>query len=601
MRLLAIFAATMLTTATALAQDLHQEIEIDRDIEPVEHEVNKLNITPAIELPPLAPVKLSLSSRAVSTTVSPLIPFLEPAAYADSLYVTPYRGYFVGGLSPVPISLALSAGYRLVDTDRVRLSVWGQFDSQNYKKNLYWKEESRYWRDNTLTAGADFRWSIGRKSLLKVALDYTFDRYKEIYRTPMLSEWQESVIEANPRYYQTINLFNAEANFSSHIGGLDYNTTFRFNHTGARRGASPRSLSFNDITGFGDSYPAVRQTTVDLKGTATLATAETSYLKLDLGASVLHSSAGAGVYKNSDITAPVGVIDYGDRNRGLITITPGFLLDSDNFKASVGARVQFSVNAGRVFDITPDVNLGWIPSSIFSIDARLTGGVETNALDRLYGICPFFNPSTVYGFSRVPLDGLGRVTIGPFQGAYLELSAGYSMAKHWLMPLFEPFGYSSTVIYTPGKVNGWRFGAAIGYNWRERVVARVEYMHAPGSDSPDKGYYLWRDRARHQLSASLKVKMIERLSLKGEFKLRAGRRFIDRYEYVDASTATTVTSTTVRRLSNVACLNLGANLDCSDRLNLFIKGENLLNRTTYDIALHPDAAIAIYFGASYLF
>lgn len=587
------------TAFTAGAQDLHQDIEIERDIEPVEHDVNKLNITPAISLPPLHNVKLSLNERAIATSVTPLISFLEPASYADSLYVSPYRGYVAGGICPMPFNMALSAGYRLVDTDRIRLSVWGQFDSENYKRDLPWLDgESRYWRENTATAGLDLRWSIGKKSLLKAAVDYTFDRYKEIYQY----SWILNTPPVNPRYYQSLNLLNVDVDFSSHVGGLYYNAGVRVNHTGTRRGSSPTAYFINDDLGFGDA-PAMRQTSVDLTGDASLAAGENSTVSLDLAAQIIHSSPYLSLNRRDNYYLPGEFTRHDAGNRALFTILPRYTFDNNKVKAAIGARLQFSSNSGKVVNLTPDVNLGWTPMSLIAIDARVTGGVETNTLDRLYGVCHYFDPSVGYNFSRVPLDASGRITIGPWRGAYIELSAGYSMARRWLMPisrfLDDP---TSTVMFAPGKIDGWRYGAAIGYNWRDKAIARVEYTGVPGDDSPEKGYYLWRDRARHQFKASVTVKPISRLSINADYTLRTGRRIIDRYEFNYTASPDGVTIVTrVNPLANSSMLNLGADYDFSDRLNLFVRGENLLDRYSCDIAMRPDAGLAIYLGASWLF
>ena len=168
-----ILAAIVLLPATVLAQDLHKDIEASREIVPVEREVNRLSVSPAINLPALPAVRLNQSERAVSAKITPEITFLQPAAYADTLYTSPYRGYVMGGISPYPFDGMLAAGYRITDTDRVRLSGWMQYDTDNYKRS----DRNLFWRNQTVSAGMDLRWAAGRESYFKAAVDYTFDHY----------------------------------------------------------------------------------------------------------------------------------------------------------------------------------------------------------------------------------------------------------------------------------------------------------------------------------------------------------------------------------------------------------------------------------------
>lgn len=594
---------TILALAAAalgvMAQDLHKEIEIDRDIDPVETAVAKPGILPTLSLPALRQVVLNPIEMSQPVGVIPAISFLEPSAYADSLYVSPYRGYIAGGISPTPFSGTLAAGYRILDTDRVRLSAWLQFNSANYKKQLPWSDYSRYWRQNTGSAGIDFRWAVGERSMFKTAVDYTYDRYLTIYNQPAYIFADENATDIDRRYYQTINLVNVALDWTSGVDALNYNVSLGFNHTGAGEDG-PKTPLFYLVEDF-MSRP-IRQNTFNIAADATLPLAEKSFVGLDLGLDIIRTSRYTALAITDNVVAPVVLTPWDGDTRGLFTITPRYKYTGKSFTANIGARIQFSHNSGNTFNLTPDVTLGWTPMALFAMEARFNGGVETNTLKELYGVTPFFNPAVGYQFSRVPLDADVKALIGPFHGAYLQLRGGYSTARRWLMPYTGETGdYSSAALFLPTNIEGWRYGAEIGYNWREKVIAAVNYTGVPGNDSPNRGYYRWRDRARHELGVNFSVKPVDRLTFSASYTLRAGRRIIDPYLYINPVDESTVLAYRSHRLHNISDLNLGITYTLSDPLSLFLRGENLLNHNTTDIALRPMPGIAVYVGASYQF
>ena len=604
-------------TVTLSAQDLNKVIEVEHDIEPIEKMSTKPNVQPPITLPPLHSVNLTAVERALTTRTNPTIPFLEPASYADTLYVSPYRGYVTGGISPTPFSATLSAGYRIMDTDRVRLSAWVEFDSRNYKKQVPWSENERYWRQNTASAGIDFRWSVGAKSTFKTAIDYTWDRYNTIFAHPeiflpnILQDNFESngdgegtleplpVKEFDRQFYQTINLLNVDVNWDSSIDALEYNISLGYNHAAARCQAPMTTLFIHAPEHYASP---LRENSFKVGVNGRLPFGENTAIGLDLGADIIRST-GYSVLTQSGAEAAPLILDYYDsESRGLFTFIPRFVFSGKPFTASIGARVQLSANSGNVFNLTPDVTLGWTPFSVLALDARITGGVETNSLEHRYGITPFINPAIGYQFSRVPLDANLNITVGPYLGAYLKLNGGYATARRWLMPVgANPMERSSTALFMPSNIGGWRFGAEIGYNWREKVIASVGYTHVPGDNNPEKGYYRWRDRARHELKASVDVKPINKLTINASYQLRTGRRVMDTYNLIDAETSVASVVTRITPLSNVSLLNLGATYSLSDRLSLYLRGENILNRSNIDLAIHPTPGINIFVGASYLF
>lgn len=581
-----ILAAIVLLPATALAQDLHKDIDASREIVPTEREVNKLPVSPAIKLPALPPVRLSLTERAISAPVTPEITFLQPAAYADTLYTSPYRGYVMGGISPYPFDGMFSAGYRITDTDRVRLSGWLQYDTDNYKQT------DLYWRNQTVSAGMDLRWAAGRESYFKASVDYTFDHYNNYHA--WLNDNGEFTL---PHYWQSFNMLNIDTRWYSNVQALQYNCGITYNHSAMAR---PSKVLPTLET---EPLKPVRQNMVDINGSARLPFDDNSYVGLDADIKVIGMSRYTSiedVVGEDALYSDYAAVSNPSVTRGLVTLLPNYSYKSLLFTARIGARLQFNIKSGKVFHISPDVLLGWNPSSMFAVSAKFSGGVATNSLDQLYGIMPYLNPSMGYDFSNVPLTSELKVTVGPWHSAYIELFGGYSRANDWLMPTnLHGVHNEINAMFKAVDIKGFHAGAEVGYTYRRLGSLKLRYMTALSSDY-DEGYYLWRDRARHVFDARLRVHPIANLDIDLAYELRAGRRLMDRYTVV-SSLPDVVTTVTSRNLHNISNLSLGATYHVIDPLSVFVQADNLLDRSATDISLRPVQGFNVMIGASYQF
>lgn len=575
------------------AQDLHKEITVEREITPIEREATRLNMTPLVSLPAVKSVSLRASEQAVAARVRPLASFLEPAAYADTLYTSPYRGYVAGGIFPLPFNAGVSAGYKFVDNDRMRLTAWMQFDSENYKRKPYYRtdvvdsKDNIYWRENTVAVGADFRVAVGKVSTLGASLDYMYNRagnYESAFDT------DETYLT---RYYRTATRLNARIGWISEVDALDYTASFNFRRSAY--GKHHPLLMVEDPQGpeyMRVSPVAENNYTLNLLGTLPFSDEADVHLGADL--SLLHRGEGFyPAYISPDMTV---FAPKGSGTDGLLSLTPGYRYGSTHFTVAVGARLDISFNEGKVFHVSPDVTVAWTPSTFFAIEGRVTGGVEQNSLSTLWDVSRYCLPAAAYGYSHVPFDVSGKVTIGPFKGGYLQFFGSYAKASDWLMPVAGDES-ASVAMFVPVGIKGYHLGAEIGYKWRDKIKARVSYTTAP--QDYDKGYYQWRDRARHVVDVSLTVNPVKNLDVEASFMLRGGRKIITRENWNDGGIPMSAFSTVM--LKNRSSLSLRANYALSERLSVFASGDNLLNHTSYDISLRPDMGISFLVGAAYKF
>lgn len=551
--------SALLIALPAMGQGLHQEIEVEREIVPVERDANRINTLPALSLPPVTPAKLKLSERIVTARVPNNVSVLEPAAYGDSLEPSPYRGYVALGIFPL-YNVDFSAGYAAVKNSDTQLNFWTQYNGLLYRRDRGPEYETRYWRDHTVSVGTTLSQKIGRKSMLRASADYTFASHT-------ISPFDE------PFHYQlNSDRANIRAAFGSRCEGLRYSIGAKFGYFGY-------SPTETDLDAAGEYNYGL-----DLEGS--IGAGETSDFRLGADVEILSSRSYFSVIEDANV---------GGKTRGLVDVTPAYRFHGTNFEAQLGARLGISINDGKTFHAAPDVLLGWHPSSFFAISATATGGVKVNSLASLNDVTPYCNPFVQYSSSNIPYDFGATVTVGLFRGAYISLSGFYAKANDWLMPSLQQ-EWQGGQSFVPVDVSGWRAGVTMGYDYRDFASVALSYETAPGDY--DDCYYLWRDRARHVFNGQLTVRPIENFSVTAGMEWRTGRRIL--YRFYEPGTAIPPVEY-CENLKNISNLSLGFAYDYTPALTFFVRGENLLNHRHIILGDRISNGITPLLGATYKF
>lgn len=579
----AILALGLSAGLIASAQGLHKEINVDQKIEPVKRDASRINVLPTLQLPAVSRPQLAFSDRVVTARVPNTIPTLAPMAYGDKLYESPYRGYVVMGLGAPLFNATFSAGYRAIDTEKTRLSLWSQYNGDIYRDKVTdliggtATEYTNYWRDHSASIGADLRQSLGKTTALDAALDYTYG-----YHT---------VPVGHMNYSQNISRVNASVLLSSLTDGLSYTAGIHYGHFGFYHFDFPRAYSH-----YLENYPekGARQNLFGAGGSVKLPVGETSDIALDVNADFLRTGYHIIPLYAGDSEMAGGAAG----TSGLISLTPHFDFGSQDMKGSLGVQADITTGGGKTFHIAPEVTFAWTPSQIFGFEAKAKGGSCLNSLAELYDVSPYLNSFMAYSQSHIPYAFDGRFTVGPFLGAYLEVFGGYAKANDWLMPAgFNTYpGYG---VYDTVDLSAWHAGAAIGYDYRDVFSARVSYETAP--NDYDKSYYEWRDRAKHVVNANLSVRPIRPLLVTLDWEFRGGRRTYYLHSTESDGVLGSIVTPYSESLGCVSNLSLGASYTVTDRLTIFLNGQNLLNRRPDLIGFRPAQGTTAMIGASLKF
>lgn len=562
-----VMAVALIAGCGVWGQGLQKEISVTHEDEPERREVSKLALNPVVSLAPVQKTQLPYSSRQVKVSVLPSMTVLNPAAYGDTLPVSPYRGYAAIGFMPM-YNLGASAGYEIVDTDKTRLNGWVQYDGTTYKGTYFDGGDKRYVRRNTATLGLTLHQAVGRESFVDVGADYTFSRYNMpvTYGT------------AN----QNVHRANLSAMWTLRHGDMNYGLGGTYGHFGYANALFP-SHDDNMI----DWKPA-RENRFSLTGYVSGKIAGAKDAGLKVGVSNVNNTAhGIAAYHDG-----VHAIEAKDGfNHTLLTIHPYYKFEVQRLLVELGARVELTFNCGKAFHVAPAASVTWLPSSFVKAYVKATGGERQNTLASVFDVTPYTSPLVAYRNSHVPLDAEVGVTVGMWKGFHAEIAAGYSIANDWLMPEMTLPDYS---MFAPVNMKGYKLHLAAGYNYRNRVDAKIAYEMAP--QKYDRGYYMWRDRAKTVVNADLRVTPIERLDVTLGWEYRGNRASMARY--ISDAGESEVLRTSLGSVSNI---NAGALYRITPRWSVFLKGENLLNRHYTLIGGMPAQGITGLAGVTYKF
>lgn len=581
------------TSATLSAQQLEQEVEVSRRVVIDHYDASRIALTPKLLLPALQKQPLSYSDRTVAIDMPNEISFLEPTAYADTLATSPYNGYASIGYLPI-YNLGASAGYKVVDNDRLRLNTWMQYNGSSYKDSRtpymgLLPADRNIWR-HTVTAALTAHAMMGKKSEIDAALQYTFARFNAPGAQTLGSNGL-----INDLYGQSVNRINASATWFSAYGGLRYSAGASYEYFGYRDGAPTTLLGYNEPA---TAWAPVREHVIRFGGLGQLPMSKSSSVLLGIDVEMLDDTRRS--FLEDDRTAMLGYRLHsrkGDNCHGFISLRPAYRVVNDFLTLNIGVNAQASFNSSKIFHIAPAVKVSWTPVSMFTIWGEAGGGEHLNTLSSLYDINYMTAPMLAYSDSHLPLTVEGGIVAGPLHGAYAELFGGYAIANDWLMPLgFPGMGFAPT-LFKAIDMRGWHAGIRLGYKYKNLGEASVSAETAP--QDYDRGYYMWRDRAKYVIKAEVKARPIDRLDVGVSYELRARRAMIDRRMMIDGIY---IYNQNYRyNLGNISNLSINGTYSLTKQLSVSLNLENLLNRRVNTLGLVESQGITGLAGVSYKF
>lgn len=563
------------------AAQVSKEITVEREVVPTVRSASPLTFTPSVTLPATPRPTLSYSERTSLASIPSLFRTLEPAAVGDSIAASPYRGYAAIGYFPA-FNLGASAGYRLLDRSRTTLDAWMQYDGNRYNATLS-PDRKDHIQSHDAVVGINLNAAGNNSSLFNLSLDYAFSSFN--------NPWRPSPFSC--RKDQKLNRLNAQAHYSASSSSIDYSIGLGYHlfaySTGFREEADDYFINIDPVS----------ENRVALQGSVFAGIDEHSSFGIDLDASMIgHSKSGRdrGNWYETIAERP-------GKTTGLVSVTPAYKYDVNNFSLKAGIHVDFTFNnPGKKFHIAPDVKVAWMPSQSFALYGQARGGEVMNNMGELYAIERYISQMLWYDMSHVPVEAEAGFRVGPFKGFALNLSATYAAADDWLMP-GAPLG--GALVFQPINMRGWKFRAAAEYSYSDIAsLALSGSINSQKDDDVETGFYTDRDRAKYILDAQITVHPLSQLDIMAGYELRADRKALY-YQlerpYGWCGTVSDIPFVCFRSLENIANLRVSASWRFTPAFTVFLRADNLLDRKTPYLSLLPGQGIHGLAGIAYKF
>ncbi len=565
--LIAVYAAGAIA---ATAQSLQKEITVQHDVIPEHADVAKIRFSPQFALPQLQHPQLDYSTQGIFTPANPSITTLGPAAYADTISTTSCRGYANLGLAPI-FNLCASAGYKFLDNDRTRLNAWLQYDGTAYKGRYDSSPlDKQYQRSNTVTASATLHHALERDRYLDVGIDYTFARFS----TP---------VSPDSTGRQQVHRFNLNTLYCGTTASLAYDMGIDAGYFSNAFAPHHDPYTSETAQSLLPQLRPAREFHIGAQGGVSSAISEHQRAGIALKFSLLSNSRHSHAAFIPDMN-DYSLMPQSRHTHGLLTFSPHYRMRTEAVELHAGIKAQFTFNSGKFFHIAPDVNLSWRPVPQVALYAKAGGGEWQNSLTSLFDAAPHASGCLAYKNSHIPVTVEGGLTLGPLSGAAVELSWQYAASNEWLMPATADNGLT---LFTPVNMRGYKFHAGLNYNYGSLIEFRAAYETAPQKAA--RGFYLWRDRSRHIVTADLRVSPASFIDIFAGWEYRGSRAQIS------------PESGHITPLGHISNLKLGVLYRITPRWSAFARGENLLCRRYLLIGGVPAQGISGLVGASYKF
>ncbi|MDE7411187.1 MAG: hypothetical protein K2M94_04025 [Paramuribaculum sp.] len=555
------------SAAVLHGQNLKKEITVVHDYEPEYITPAPLSIAPGQVKRADTLENLAATYRKLNLPPTSMLTQLRPSAIGDTLFDSSLRGYASLAFM-VRYNLAVSAGYKFLDTDRVRLNAWLQYDGKAYKADRV----NGILRSNSGALGVQVRYAAGKNSMIDASVAYNFIR-----RNKVQSEYvglDDAVIN---RWFDTdahklnfSGLWSATSNKWSYGAGIDYQWSQLPDAVAAGGDINVKGASANENE-------------LGIRAYGAYGTGDNSEVRV--GARWKYYST---------------AVDWFDDSRSELEINPVYTGTVDKVDLRLGIRLNAVFGGDSKVLVAPDVNVTWHTGDYVKLYLEADGKVLNNNMTTCYYRAPYTELAYTGGFTSMPIDLKAGVVYGPRDGVRFELFGGYMTSGNMLMPLtyesgYENHGFVSPVTWQKIDIQGWYTGVKAGYNYRHLVDVAADYRISP--QDMNRGWIYNTDRARHCLDLRVLVTPIKSVDFTAGWNLRADRAVaMARFEPETSSV-----TYSLKGLGAVSDVYIKVLYRIDDNWSVMAQGSNLLNHKYDLIGNLPAQGVTGLVGFSYKF
>ena len=580
---------------TAAAQ-LNSSVSVEGEYKPLVIETDRLNTFPSAFKFELPPVSLEYDYNGVVSDFRPgLLTMGATGRFTNSPYLH-RRGY---------VDFRMGS---YLDT-RLDAKVYILNDSVNIlSANIGFRSSSLFrpeTPDNTFTRlpirrvydgkiGIDYSRLSGKDGLLKVTLSYR-PEYFNYYGTSVPTSHLNPALTNLSIPTQTLNQGEAAVGFRSSTSMVSgWHAESSVSLMGFRRFWLPVEE--------GGYLPGGKETILKVGGGYAFNFGDFNALAVDAEGSFLFYPELNGVPER--------------RNYGIINLKPGYRFVNNALSLTAGLDIAFSYDAmgkesGEKFGtahLAPNIAIAYKSQNGIGISLAARGGVTPSTLHLREQFDSYCFPEL---FSTLPLyspvDAKLGFDFGPFSGFSARLALRYAVAKNtplggWYQiylgsPISHVINMNPDCITDPYSqtvdLSGLDVELDIHYSLGSLFAINFDGVYTPQSGT--EGIFNGFDRPRWVLGASAEVKPWDRLKIKVGYNYRGVRNC---YFWSTESRGKELSSYS---LPDITDLNAEIRFKIIDNLEIYCKGENLLNNLPYSLPGLQNEGLAILGGLYFEF
>lgn len=267
----------------------------------------------------------------------------------------------------------------------------------------------------------------------------------------------------------------------------------------------------------------------------------------------------------------------------LLQINPCYTLQNDDISLRVGAHADLQTANGSGMKFAPDVKLSYTFAGSYVVYVQTAGGTRLNDFRHLNEISPYWDQRQQLRTSYTPIDASIGLKASPADGFGFRLYGGYRITKNELFSLPGSFGSNASCLLLQDKAKVAYAGASVSYAYRDWI------------DFTLKGaYYDWKTESKDDRLLWLKPRFGIDFSARG--KVADNLHITVDYLYEERSEAAGW-----KKADAINSLNIGAEYLLFDRLTLFVRLNNLLDKYYLTEAGYPVQGFNVMGGLSFRF
>lgn len=276
--------------------------------------------------------------------------------------------------------------------------------------------------------------------------------------------------------------------------------------------------------------------------------------------------------------------DVSQQDYTLLQLNPYYTYQGESVKLRVGAHVDLQTAYGSGLKAAPDVKLEYTFADTYVAYLNVLGGTRLNDFRRLNDFSPYWAIAQQMRTSYTPLDAKIGLKASPIIGLGFEVYGGYRITKNELFAV--PGGFytdEQNVFYTgilqdKGKV-GYG-GVSVSYAYRDWVDFSVNGT-----------YYSWNMTEGNEGLLQLKPE------LKADFSVRA-KVIKNCHALLNYNYERRQKMGDFGRADAINNLSVGAEYELLNRINVFGRLNNLLNKVYATEAGYPVEGLHFMAGIS---